>query len=186
MAELRSAHPRDAPAIATVHVATWRAAYRGLIPDTVLVGLSVAAREQSWLDRLDTSTARTRTVLVTHDDAVLGFASTGPARDITAEDPTAGELYAIYLAPHAWGRGMGARLHTGALDGLRSDGFTCASVWVLDGNDRAVRFYRRQGWIDTGRTRTDRWPELRERQLHRLLAVRPGDAARGRRPAAGR
>ncbi len=171
MAELRPADPRDAHAIAAVHVAAWRAAYRGLIPDDVLAGLSVAARRQGWLDRLTASPGRTRTVLVTHDDAVLGFASTGPARDITVRDPAAGELYAIYLAPHAWGRGLGAPLHAGALAGLRSDGFTCASVWVLDGNDRAKRFYRRHGWLDTGRTKTERWPELHERQMHRLLAV---------------
>jgi GNAT superfamily N-acetyltransferase len=170
MAELRSARPGDAHAIATIHVAAWRAAYRGLIPDDVLAGLSVAARRQGWLDRLTTPSARTRTVLVTHDDAVLGFASTGPARDVTVRDATAGELYALYLAPHAWGRGIGAPLHADALDSLRSDGFTCASVWTLDGNDRAVRFYRRHGWTDTGRTRADRWPTAPERQLHRLLA----------------
>jgi hypothetical protein len=70
------------------------------------------------------------------------------------------------------GHGLGAPLHAAALDRLVADGFTHAGLWVLDGNRRALRFYLRHGWIDTGRTRIDRGPqdvELPERQLRRSL-----------------
>ncbi len=45
---MRDAVPGDARAIAGVHVASWRAAYAGLMPDTVLAGLSVEERTASW------------------------------------------------------------------------------------------------------------------------------------------
>ena len=169
--ELRAATPADAEAIATVHVASWQVAYRGLIPDAVLDGLSVPDRARRWAERLGAPAPRSRTLLVVERAVVLGFASTGPARDV--DDPAAGEPYAIYLDPGAWGRGHGARLHAGMLENLRGDGFTHAVLWVLDANARAQRFYRRQGWAETGETKVDVSPEgdvaLPERKLARAV-----------------
>jgi hypothetical protein len=54
---IRDAIVSDAQAIASVRVSSWRAAYRGLLPDDVLAGLSVAARRRSWSDILRASTA---------------------------------------------------------------------------------------------------------------------------------
>jgi len=45
---VRQATIDDAGDIAVVHVATWRAAYRGLMPQSLLDGLSVEARTAVW------------------------------------------------------------------------------------------------------------------------------------------
>jgi GNAT superfamily N-acetyltransferase len=174
MVELRDATPADAHAIATVNVQSWRAAYRGLLPDDVLADLSVHDREQLWSDSLTARPAHTRIVVAAMGDAIVGFAATGPplVPDDRA-DPTLGDLYALYLNPDVWRRGIGTQLHAAALDRLRSCGFTHAGLWVLDDNHRACRFYYRLGWSDTGRTQIDRGPEdieLHERRLHRTLA----------------
>jgi len=173
--DLRDATPDDADAIAAVHVASWQVAYRGLIPDEVLDGLSVPHRARIWADRLAAPPPRSRTLVVADRVVVLGFASSGPALAVD-DDPTAGELYAIYLDPRAWGRGHGARLHAGVLDHLRGAGFTHAYLWVLDANERALHFYRRQGWAETGESKVDRDlggdVALHERRLRR--AVPPG------------
>jgi ribosomal protein S18 acetylase RimI-like enzyme len=174
MVELRDATPADARAIAGVLVRSWRAAYRGLLPDDVLADLSVSDRERFWSDILTARPAHTRIVVAAIEDAVVGFAATGPplVPDDRA-DPTLGDLYALYLDPDVWCRGIGARLHAAALDRLRSCGFTHAGLWVLDTNERASRFYIRHGWTDTGRTQVDHGPagtELHERRLRRDLS----------------
>ena len=173
MVELRDATPADAYALATVHVASWRAAYRGLMPDEVLAGLSVPEREEIWSDRLTAQEARTSVVVATDARQFVGFAAAGPPLDPTDRaDPTLGHLYALYLDPDHWGRGIGTPLHAAALDRLVTHSFTHAGLWVLDGNLRALRFYHRHGWTDTGRTQIDRGPqdiELHERRLHRSL-----------------
>jgi len=171
--ELRDATPADAHAIATVVVQSWRAAYQGLLPDEVLAGLSVDDRTRFWSDALTTRRPHTRIVVATVDDAVVGFAATGPplVPDDRA-DPTLGDLYALYLDPELWYRGIGTRLHAAALGRLRSCGFTHAGLWVLDTNERALGFYARHGWVDTGRTQVDPGPggtELHERRLRRDL-----------------
>jgi ribosomal protein S18 acetylase RimI-like enzyme len=173
MAEVRDATSADARAIATVVVASWRVAYRGLMPDEVLAGLSVADRERFWSDALTAQQPRTSIVVATAAHAVVGFAAVGPPLDpADRADPTLGHLYALYLDPGSWGRGIGTQLHATALDRLRTCGFTSAGLWVLDGNQRALRFYYRHGWTDTGRTQVDRGPdgiELHEQRLHRTL-----------------
>jgi len=174
MVELRDATPADAHAIANVLVQSWRAAYRGLLPDDVLAGLSIPDREQFWSDALTARPPHTRTVVATIAGAIVGLAATGPPL-VPADraDPTLGDLYALYVNPDVWHRGIGTRLHAAALDRLRSCGFTHAGLWVLDTNERALRFYCRHGWTDTGRSQLDRGPggtELHERRLHRDLS----------------
>ena len=171
MVELRDATADDADAIAAVHVASWQVAYRGLLPDALLDGLSVTERARIWRHRLTAPTPRSGTVLVVDGAAVRGFASSGPARDL--EDPSIGELYAIYLDPSAWGRGLGVLVHDGALGHLHDHGFARAHLWVLDANERALRFYHRQGWVETGATKVDRNlggdAALSEHQLDRAV-----------------
>lgn len=173
MVDIRDATPTDAHSLASVQVASWRAAYRDLLPDEVLDGLSVPDLEQVWYARLTPRPPRTGVVVATDGRRVLGFASAGPPIDpAERDDPTSGDLYTLYLDPDHWGHGIGAPLHAAALDHLVADGFTHAGLWVLDGNRRALRFYLRHGWIDTGRTRIDRGPqdvELLERRLRRSL-----------------
>ena len=172
--ELRDAEPADAPAIAVVVVESWRVAYRGLLPDDVLAGLSVGERERQWSDSLAARPPHTRVVVAALGDAIVGFAATGPP--LMADDradPTLGDLYALYLEPEVWRRGIGTQLHAAALDRLRSCGFTHAGLWVLDTNERAIRFYLSRGWTDTRRTQIDHGPggtELHERRLIRDLS----------------
>jgi GNAT superfamily N-acetyltransferase len=171
--EFREATPADAQAIATVTIRSWRAAYRGLLPDDVLAGLSVHDRTQRWSDSLTAPPAQTRVVVATVADAIVAFAATGPPLVLDDRaDPTLGDLYALYLDPEVWRRGIGTLLHSAALDRLRSCGFTHAGLWVLDANERARRFYKREGWTDTGRTQFDHGPggvELHERRFQRGL-----------------
>ena len=86
-------------------------------------------------------------MLVAEDGgSVVGFASCGESRDAAGE----GELYAIYALPEAWGSGVGRALMAAALEALRASGFATASLWVLEDNPRARRFYEREGWTPDG------------------------------------
>jgi ribosomal protein S18 acetylase RimI-like enzyme len=143
---IRAARAADARPIAAVHVATWRDAYAGLLPDEVLAGLDVDEWAQRWNRNLDAS-AEGRFVLVFEQDGrVGGFVSGGPSRD---EFP-GGEVYAIYVDPARQGRRAGSRLLTAAARHLAEAHFTDASLWVLVGNHPARRFYESQGWRSDG------------------------------------
>lgn len=84
---------------------------------------------------------------------IVGLANVGSCRDQDA-DPRIGELRAIYLLPAWWDRSLGRRLHDAAVQRLAA-GFEAATLWVLDSNARARRFYERQGWQLDGATKQE-------------------------------
>jgi GNAT superfamily N-acetyltransferase len=134
--------PDDADAIAAVHVASWQAAYAGVLPDHVLAALSVAERATRWRTRLVAPSPSTTLVAADHDD-VLGFASVGPSRDPDAPSPDTGQLHAIYVDPTRWQAGIGRALFARARDLASAHGHHVLTLWVVADNARARRFYER-------------------------------------------
>lgn len=144
---IRPATPADAARIATVHIASWQEAYRGVVPDDYLAALDEAARARTWRDTL-TGLERGHHVWVAEDeDGIVGFSYLGPSRDEDA-DRTTMEIYAIYLDPHAWGRGVARELMRTTLAAV-PDGAT-VTLWALDANERSRHFYRRSGFTPDG------------------------------------
>jgi GNAT superfamily N-acetyltransferase len=86
---------------------------------------------------------------------LLGFASYSPSRDSDADPGRVGEISAIYLLPSAWGKGIGKRLMDATLARMARAGFTQVTLWVLDSNVRARRFYEAGGWSADGGQKLD-------------------------------
>lgn len=150
--EVRRAFVTDAEQIAAVHVRGWQAGYRGLLPQAYLDGLDAGARVPGWRRSLEQSVA----VVAVSGGAVIGFAHVGPTRDdYDAADPV-GEVTSIYVLPEVWGTGVGRALMRAATDALAAAGFATATLWVLDANARAIRFYERVGWAADGAVKRDR------------------------------
>ncbi len=151
---VRGATADDARSIAEVHVASWRWAYRGQVPDEILGSLSVDEREAMWRRSLEEGKERTA-VAIDESGSLVGFVGTGPAGDDDADERT-GEVYAIYVLEDAAGSGIGTALLRRGEDDLRSDGYRRVTLWVLTSNVRAHRFYERNGWVFDGRRSTYR------------------------------
>jgi GNAT superfamily N-acetyltransferase len=145
---LRDAAPADALALAEVHVASWKAAYRGLMPDAFLDGLVPADRLDRWRKRF--AEPGTRILVWEEQEWIAGFCFGGPSRDKDADPSHCGEINAIYLRPEAWGRGIGRALYEAAIDDFRDRGFEELTLWVLRGNRRARAFYERMGMAPDG------------------------------------
>lgn len=169
---IRIARLEDAPAIAQVHVTTWQAAYRGLLPATLLDNLSVKGRTQEWNEILALGDG---SILVcTRAEQIIGFAGCGECRDQDLSDGRAGELYAIYLEPAFWGQGYGAALLTAALTLLQQDDYQLVTLWVLAGNQRACRFYEHAGFVADGGCKIETLPggiDVRELRYRRALPL---------------
>lgn len=147
---IRPATAADAPAIARIHVASWREAYAGIVPTAYLAGLDVDAREQWWVELLDRPAGRTLVAVL--DQRTVGFAHLGPASDEDAE-PGDLQLYSIYLDPETWGRGVARDLLRAVLDDVPEG--AAVTLWVLADNERARRFYRRHAFEPDGVEKID-------------------------------
>jgi ribosomal protein S18 acetylase RimI-like enzyme len=156
---IRRGGPADALDIATMHVRAWRAAYQGIVPDDVLAELSIPDRAERWREQLADDSEQQRTFVAEHEGMVMGFVASGPSRDPFA-DTRGGEVYAIYVDPDSWGRGIGSSLLAHAVEDLRAHGYTHATLWVLAANDGARRFYEAHGWERDGSTKLYRAGEI--------------------------
>ena len=149
---IRRATADDADAIGRVQVETWRAAYRGLLPDEVVAGFDVGERQRLWREGLSRPRRPGSETLVAEvDGAVVGFTSVGMWRVDDEPEEGVAELFTIYVEPAHWGTGVGRALIERAEASMRTSGFVEARLWVLDGNERAERFYRAAGWERDGR-----------------------------------
>ena len=153
---IRPAEAADAAALATIHVRSWQAAYAGRLPQDFLDGLEPTRRQPVWERSLAEMSWPRRGILVADvDGAVAGFADLRPTRDEDEDPGTVAELVSIYLAPHAWGAGIGRELMAAVLDTAARAGFRHITLWVLDTNDRARRFYDAAGWRPDGTAKQD-------------------------------
>lgn len=153
--EVRAADVDDAEQIAEMHVRSWQAGYRGLLPQDYLDGLDPASRVPARRRVLqDADLPRSGTLVAADDGLVVGFAHIGRSRDEAADD-SVGEVFAIYLAPGAWGKGHGRALMAAALAQLALAGYQQATLWVLDSNARARRFYEAAGFRPDGAVKDD-------------------------------
>jgi ribosomal protein S18 acetylase RimI-like enzyme len=148
---IRAARVADAAQIAMVQVRSWQGAYRGLLPQAYLDGLDPAQRVGRWERSLAEAEDRGNGVLVADaSGTLLGFVGYSPSRDGDADPARVGEIDAIYLLPIAWGKGVGRLLMDAALARLADARFDWVTLWVLDTNVRARRFYEAGGWLADG------------------------------------
>jgi GNAT superfamily N-acetyltransferase len=148
---IRFAVPADAMDVATVHVRSWQAAYRGLLPKTYLDGLRAEDRASRY-DFTKTDPGKPQTILAAGPDGtILGFATTCARQDDDLVN--AGELCALYVDPDFWNAGVGASLIVAARARLLELGVKTAYLWLLDGNLRGGRFYVLDGWAPDGQIR---------------------------------
>lgn len=140
---LRLAALEDAPAIAAVHVGSWRTTYTGIVAQEYIDALSVDDRTALWERRLRGDGADVATfVAESPGRALLGFGHGGPIRE--PQLPFDAELYALYLLQAAQGQGLGNRLVMAWAGHALARGLRSGVVGVLAANP-ACRFYERLG-----------------------------------------
>ncbi len=166
---VREARVSDAAAIARVHVVSWQSAYRGIVPQGLLDGLSIAKRTEEWIPRLGTPDGSNWVLEV--EGIVQGWASIGPSRDSDLRDAI--ELYGLYLTPGCWSKRLGHLLYTKAEGAMSLSRAEEVYLWVLEDNLRARRFYERVGYSPDGSTKNALGeglvlPELRYRKSLRI------------------
>lgn len=135
----------DAAAIAALHIRSWQSAYNGLLSAAYLNALdATAGRRVNFLTNA-IADGKPSIRVAELKGRLVGWSSFGLSRDDDANAETA-ELMAIYLDPQVWNQGIGTALWVDVQNAMRVEGFAHVTAWVLDGNERARRFYLKQGF----------------------------------------
>jgi ribosomal protein S18 acetylase RimI-like enzyme len=174
---IRSASTADAAQVAAVMRDSWFAAYGGIIAPAIIdratspdggARIRQSFRIRPWqrmiaavADRQGQQGLASQQGRAGDTPGIVGYASFGPERDVlgtpwpypltpAGSDGLIAELYALYVHPAWWSTGTGRALMDRVLAKVRMAGYTSITLWVLEANARAQRFYQRAGFAPDG------------------------------------
>lgn len=140
--EVRKADAEDSTVVGEVHSSAWKSAYRGIIPDDYIDSDTASKRTEEFLESLK-------------DDKCTYFIleESGNAAGIvkTREENNTLEIESIYILNECRGKGVGRQF----MDFIKTyKPYDCITLWVLEANTKARRFYEQNGFVLNGDTRT--------------------------------
>lgn len=151
--ELRECTAADAPALALIGAATLLEAFAGLVPGDALLGhcanyhypaayVKYFERPQThlWIAEVAPGRAPVGYAMVTTPDFPEGLAREGDL-----------ELRRIYLFSRFHGGGAGRRMMEAAIANARQQGAKRLLLGVHPDNQRALAFYRKNGFVPIGK-----------------------------------
>lgn len=141
MIKIRKARVEDAKTIVEINVATWKTAYKGLLPDNFLAQRNVTDKRIEGT--IESINKNQRIWLVAEEDnQIIGFCCGGEARD--ENFPAKHELCAIYVLQSNQNKGVGQALLNEFKNQINNQSFY---LYALKGNQKAINFYIKNGGV---------------------------------------
>lgn len=147
---IQPAEIKHTQALAKVHIDSSRTAYAAIYPPRHWDEVAYETRAERF--KLALEKGAEETYVAVEGETVVGFVVAGPARDEDLSESVA-EIWAIYVAPPWWRRGVGSLLYNFVETLFKQQGFESVVLWVLAENQPARAFYEAAGFGVDGRTK---------------------------------
>ena len=162
---IRKAVRADTTRIAEIHVRSWQAAYKDLLPEDFLSTLDIHKREKMWNSCLEENGQLF--VVEDSDSKIIGFLHLNESTEQDLREAT--ELTAIYLDPEYYGSGVGTVFYKRIEENVHTD---YLYLWVLSTNRIGIAFYEKNGFEPDGKRKAfemdgQTFEEFRYRKLCR-------------------
>ncbi len=162
MFTIRPALESDIPVLAHIHVQGWKDAYKGIVDQDYLDSLKEEDRVKDWRNIFSNEEV-SRLIAQTEDGRPAGFISFGklktpPPGSSPIRPLYSSEIYALYILGDYWGQGLGINLMKQAATRLRELKHPSLCLWVMEGNERAIAFYKKRGGQRCGKKQVDIGP----------------------------
>jgi ribosomal protein S18 acetylase RimI-like enzyme len=161
MLRIRQAGREDADLIARMHAASWKDAYRNILPREYLDDDLEGERRRHWHKKMNELNDSDFVLIAEENDLPVGFIS------VWNEDSREYDAFIdnLHVLPGEKGNGKGSALMMQAAEMLVRSGKKSFYLWVLDQNVPARVFYERMGGTATDKSlfeiRGEKIPETR-------------------------
>lgn len=132
----------DYDTVAALVNADWRQTYAGYVNPAHLSAEGCAERAREL--RADFESGRFAEYVWEEGSRVLALLSMG--RTAEADLADAFEVWRLYIAQTAQGRGIGGRMLSFAEEYARGKGFSRVVIWAFSENYRSIAFYQKNGY----------------------------------------
>ena len=145
--QIRLADETDIEAIANLHAASWRSAYRGALSDEYLAGDIVSDRMRVWTQRLSTHNQDQNVLVAEQGRQVVGFA----CAFAFADSEWGSLLDNVHVSQECHRSGVGTALIQHIMHWhLEKSPAASLFLWVLQSNRNAQQFYEKLGAKNVG------------------------------------
>ncbi len=120
----------------------WKDVYTGYVNQGLLSDAGCQERGQQL--KKDFISHRLSEYVWEESGRILGLLSMGPTAD--SDKTITFEIWRIYLAVEAQGRGIGGQLLAFAEQNAKANGYTEILIWAFSKNARAIKFYQKYGY----------------------------------------
>lgn len=145
---IRLANIDDAIFMSVIHAESWKKAYQGLLPDEYLKGI----KDDRWVNMIirGLKDKSMKAWVASAEEKIIACACIGDSRYPTYAHQL--ELISIYVLPEYWHSGAGSLLMNKVLEYAAENDYNEVGLWVLTGNNQAIKFYEKFGFINNGDT----------------------------------
>jgi ribosomal protein S18 acetylase RimI-like enzyme len=150
---IRDGREEDAEAVEAVHYESREAVYRDRVAQWPPQGPDRPGRVARWQAWLSDPTIDS--IVGEVDGEIVGFCTVRPSEDEGVDPEVVAEMPTLYVRPDLWHRGYGRALCTEALTRASARGFRSLTLWVLEMNLHARRFYGAVGFTREEVTKAD-------------------------------
>lgn len=147
MYKIRYADLNDGKILGEIHSKSWKVAYKNIVPNEILNNITPNKRQKYFEKALIEGWEED--AIIFKDKKALGLICIGKCRDIDKVG-FYGEIRGIYLLPEYWNMGIGSELINWGLSELKKRNYNKATLWVLEDNLNARRFYKKIGFERDG------------------------------------
>lgn len=137
--KIRHAQPSDLALVADIQTESWQDAYADVFPADYLVNQLSQNLKRHWNEM---EIRPEDLVLVAEDDVVVGFIAIWCRPDPMIDN--------LHVKPARRSQKLGSALMQAAARHLIQQGHKSAYLWVVQSNQRAIRFYEKLGGVRTG------------------------------------
>lgn len=148
MENIRKVMHGDEKTLAYIQTESWKAAFKDLIPEDVLVRSTDLNKATAMYQKL-LELGKGNGYILEIDGKPHCIAWWDAARDEDMQG--AAELICIHSLKENWGKGYGHLMMERILEDVQKAGYPQIMLWVFDTNARAIGFYKAHGFVAAGR-----------------------------------
>jgi ribosomal protein S18 acetylase RimI-like enzyme len=132
--------------IAPLHAASWKSAYRGIMPDHFLDYVVDGERLSHWQRRVrELQAGGGEIYLARVNNEPVGFLCI-EANDLAETGINGAYVNNLHVLPHLKGKGIGTALLDHGATWARKHGYDSLFLFVFEDNHNARAFYKANGW----------------------------------------